>query len=109
MLRRITLPLMTPVIFFQLILGLIGAMQVLDAPILIHGTTDPLSGRVQMPATRYMYMIYVFAQVFDFQRYGYGTALAWIIFIVVLIVTLVVLWSSKFWVHYEVAQEGDTP
>ena len=103
--RHVTLPLLSPVIFFQTILGIIGALQILDVPILIYGRTG-LSGTVQLPQKYYMYMIYVYSQVFDFQRYGYGVALAWIIFLVVLVLTLLMLWSSRFWVYYEIAQEG---
>jgi len=105
--RHVTLPLLTPVIFFQTILGIIGALQILDVPILIYGRAG-LSGNIQMPQKYYMYMIYVYSQVFDFQRYGYGVALAWIIFIIVLLLTLLLLYTSRYWVYYEVPQEGDT-
>ena len=104
--RHVTLPLLTPVIFFQTILGIIGALQILDVPILIYGRAG-LSGNIQLPQKYYMYMIYVYSQVFDFQRYGYGVALAWIIFIVVLALTLLLLFTSRLWVYYEVPQEGE--
>lgn len=103
---RITVPLLTPVIFFQLILGIIGSLQVLDAAILLYGRAG-LSGSIQMPQDKYLYMVYNYIQVFDFQRYGYGVALSWIFFVIVLILTLLVLASSKYWVYYEVAQEGE--
>jgi len=104
--RHVTLPLLTPVIFFQTILGIIGALQILDVPILIYGRAG-LSGNITLPQKYYMYMIYVYSQVFDFQRYGYGVALAWIIFIVVLLLTLLLLYTSRLWVYYEVPQEGE--
>ncbi len=103
---RVILPLLTPIIFFQTILGIIGSLQVLDVPILLYGRAG-LSGNIQMPRDMYMYMIYVYSQVFDFQRYGYGVALSWIFFIIVLILTLLLLISSKYWVYYEVPQEGE--
>ncbi len=103
--RRITLPLLTPVIFFQLILGIIGSLQVLDVAILLYGRAG-LSGAVQIPQDNYLYMVYVYTQVFDFQRYGYGVALSWIFFVVVLLLTLVVLASSRYWVFYQVDQDG---
>jgi multiple sugar transport system permease protein len=103
---RITMPLLTPMIFFQLILGFIGSLQILDVAILLYGRAG-LSGAVQMPRDKYLYMVYNYIQVFDFQRYGYGVALSWIFFVIVLVLTLVVLASSKYWVYYEVAQEGD--
>jgi len=103
--RHVTLPLLTPVIFFQTILGIIGSLQVMDVPILLYGRTG-LDGRLAMPRTMYTYMIYIYSQVFDFQRYGFGVALAWIFFAIVLVLTLLFLASSKYWVYYEVAQEG---
>ena len=105
--QRITVPLLTPVIFFQLILGIIGSLQILDVAILLYGRAG-LSGAIQMPQEKYLYMVYNYIQVFDFQRYGYGVALSWIFFVIVLILTVLVLASSKYWVHYEVAQEGDS-
>jgi multiple sugar transport system permease protein len=104
--RNVTLPLLTPVIFFQSILGIIGALQVMQVPILIYGRAG-LSGNVQMPRNMYMYMIYIYSQVFDFQRYGYGVALSWIFFVIVLVLTLLFLFSSRYWVYYEVPQEGE--
>ena len=103
---RITLPLITPVIFFQLIMGLLNALQILDVPILIYGRTG-LSGQVNMPQDKFMYMIYIYSQVFDFQRFGYGVALSWIFFVIVLILTLIIIFTSRYWVYYEVAQEGE--
>ncbi len=104
--RKITVPLLTPVIFFQLILGIIGSLQILDVAILLYGRAG-LSGAVQMPQDKYLYMVYNYIQVFDFQRYGYGVALSWIFFVIVLVLTLLVLASSKYWVYYEVSQEGE--
>ena len=103
---RITLPLITPVIFFQLIMSLLGAMQILDVPILIYGRTG-LSGQTNIPQDLFTYMVYIYSQVFDYQRFGYGVALAWIFFVIVLILTLVIVATSRYWVYYEVAQEGE--
>lgn len=111
LLYRVTLPLMTPVIYFQLILNIIAALQVFQGPVLIfsgHNVGDPVwMGRVDMPQHLYTYMIYVFTETFRKSRYGYGVALAWIFFVVVLIVTLIVIKTSRYWVYYEVAQEGE--
>ena len=103
--RRITVPLLTPVIFFQLILGLIGSLQILDAAILIYGRAG-LTGAITMPRDKYFYMVYNYSQVFDFQRYGYGVALSWLFFLVVLVLTVIIVATSRYWVHYEVSQEG---
>ena len=104
--RHVTLPLITPVVFFQLILGLIGALQILEVPILLTNRGGQ-SGQIQLAQTKYMYMVYTYSQVFDFQRFGYGVALAWVFFVIVLLLTLVIIGSSRYWVYYEVAQEGE--
>jgi multiple sugar transport system permease protein len=103
--RLITIPLLTPVIFFQLILGLIGSLQILDAAILLYGRAG-LSGAINLPRDKYFYMVYDYSQVFDFQRYGYGVALSWLFFLLMLVLTLIIIASSRYWVHYEVSQEG---
>lgn len=104
--RHVTLPLITPVLFFQLIMGLIGALQVMEVPLLLTGRGGQ-SGRIQMAVDKYMYMVYTYSQVFDYQRYSYGVALAWIFFVIVLVLTLIVIRTSRYWVYYEVAQEGE--
>jgi multiple sugar transport system permease protein len=96
--RHITLPLMTPVLFFQLVLGLIGAFQQLNLPLLL--TNVGLSGSGAVPSRAiYLYMIHTYQQIFTKRLYGYGTALLWILFIGVIVLTFVVFWSSKFWVY----------
>jgi multiple sugar transport system permease protein len=96
--RHITLPLMTPVIFFQLVLGLIGSFQQLNLP-LILSTVGLTTGVPPRPI--YLYMIHTYRQIFTYGRYGYGTALLWILFIVVVLLTWLVFWSAKFWVYEE--------
>lgn len=94
--RYITLPLMTPVIFFVLIQGLIGAFQQLTFPLII--ARQNIQTAVP-PRSILLYMIYTYQQIFANQRYGYGTALLWLLSIGVAILTLLVFWSQKFWVY----------
>jgi multiple sugar transport system permease protein len=102
---HITLPLMTPVIFFQLVQGLIGSFQQLTLPLLV---TRVASGATQVPPRQvYLYMIHVWQQIYSNQRYMYGTALMWMLFIVVVIVTIFVFWSSKYWVYQASGQEEE--
>ena len=93
----ITFPLLTPVVFFQLIMGIIGSLQVLVAPMLLAGgslSTVP-------PRENYFYLVHVYLQVFANQRFGYGTALLWLLFVVIVALSVVVFYSSRFWVYYE--------
>jgi multiple sugar transport system permease protein len=100
--RSITLPLLTPVIFFELILGIIGALQVLVAPLLLAGAT--LSS--VPPPQNYFYLVEVYEQVFAHQNFGYGTALLWLLFVVIVLFSTIVFRSARYWVYYEVDQEG---
>ncbi len=103
--RYITLPLMTPVIFFQLILGLVGAFQQLNLPLLLNNVGLTGSGAVPSRAI-YLYMIHTYSQIFTFRLYGYGTALLWMLFIGTIVVTAFFFWSQKFWVYSEGGSDG---
>lgn len=90
---RITLPLMTPVLFFQLITGFIVALQVFtQAFIMTSGGPNN--------ATLF-YLLYLYRNAFEYFRMGYASALAWVLFIYILVLTLLIYWSSNRWVYYE--------
>ena len=93
--RNVTIPMLSPYILFNLIIGLIGTMQIF-AESYIMTTGGPKDSTM-------FYAYYLFKQAFQFFRMGYASALAWILFIVVLVLTLTQLWLSKKWVHYEQA------
>jgi multiple sugar transport system permease protein len=89
----ITLPMMTPVLFFQLVTGFIGALQVFtEAFIMTRGGPNN--------ATLF-YLLYLYQNAFEYFRMGYGSALAWVLFLYILILTLLTVRSSQFWVFYE--------
>jgi multiple sugar transport system permease protein len=100
--RTITLPLLTPVIFVQLVLGLIAAAQIMIQPILFGSTIGsagspffyvPAPGADILPA-------HIFGTTFIGAAPGAGAALSWILFVLVLAVTLVVFATGRFWVFY---------
>jgi len=100
--RHVVIPLTTPVIFFQLVLALISSFQALIIPLLLSS----IGGNVSLPPrSSYLYMIHTYQQIFVNQRFGYGTALLWMLFVVVLLMTLAVFRSARYWVYYET--EGD--
>ncbi|MGE5529438.1 MAG: carbohydrate ABC transporter permease [Patescibacteria group bacterium] len=105
--RKITVPLMTPVVFFQLVMGIIGSLQMFAQPLLL---TPMVTGGTVFSATpsrnNYLYVIHAFKEIFSYNRFGYGTALLWILFVVVLLFTLLVFKSGSYWVYYEVEQGG---
>jgi multiple sugar transport system permease protein len=101
-LRTITLPLLTPVIFVQLILGLIAAAQMMIQPILFGSAISsggspffntPAPGADLLPA-------HIFDVTFISAAPGTGAALSWILFLIVLAVTLILFASGRLWVFY---------
>jgi multiple sugar transport system permease protein len=99
---HVTFPLMTPVIFFMLIMGIIGSVQAFVIPMLF-GTSRFVGAAAGMPPEEvYMFMVHVWRQLFVNTRYGYATALLWVLTVVVILLTIAVFWSQRFWVHYQV-------
>ena len=93
---RITLPMVSPVVFFNLVLGLIGAFQVfMQAYVLTGG--GPLDAT-------YVYLLHLYNHAFRYGRMGYASALAWVLFVVILALTSVIWATSRRWVFY--AGEG---
>lgn len=99
---HITLPLMTPVIFFQVVMGLIGALRQLDIAWL--ATTDRAIG--VPPLSIYLYMINVYQQLFGVGRFGYGMALLWLLIAVILLLTLIVFRTQRYWVYSEAGEQA---
>jgi len=99
--RHVTVPMISPVIFFQLITGTIAAFQVFIQPLLLAATDNV--GRVsQVPESTHLYMVQVYQEYFQRNRFGYGSAMLWVFFLIILVITLVVQRSSRLWVHYHV-------
>src|SRR3954463_8341399 len=93
-LRHVTVPLMTPVIFYSLILGLVEVMQYFLVPfVLKNGTGEP-------GGITYFFNLYVYRSFFSFQHMAYGATLAWLLFVVTLVLTLAVFASARRWVYY---------
>lgn len=93
--RNVTLPLMTPVIFYNLVIGLIGAFQYFTE---VYVATSGEGGPAR---STLVYNLYLYQNAFRFFDMGYASALAWVLFILVLGVTLLVFKSSPMWVFYE--------
>lgn len=101
--RRITLPLLTPTIFFEVITAIIGTFQIFTTAFILSGNQAHLGGPSQ---SMLFYVLYLYNRAFGkvgqggFQM-GYASALAWVLFIIILIITMVQLWLSRRWVYYE--------
>ena len=91
--RYVTLPMLTPYIFFNLIMGTIGVFQVFtQAYIMTEGGPND---------STLFYAYNLFNQAFRYLRMGYASALAWVLFAIIMVLTLIQMKTSKRWVHYE--------
>jgi multiple sugar transport system permease protein len=96
---RITVPLMSPVIFFNLVIGIIGTFQYFtEVYVLTATSTGGLGGPAE---STLFYNIYLYSNAFRYLNMGYASAMAWVLFVVVLLLTLLVFRSSSLWVYYE--------
>jgi len=92
----VTVPMLSPTIFFNLVMGIIGSLQIFGpAYVMLAGP----SGGPQDSAL--FYVLYLFRQAFQYFEMGYASALAVVIFLVILALTLLVFKSSELWVYYE--------
>lgn len=90
--RAVTLPLITPTLFFNLVLGIIGALKVFTLAFVAT-----LGGPSY---STWFYALHIYRQAFEYFRMGYGAALAWIFVIILLIFTLIQFRLSDRWVYY---------
>ena len=89
---RITLPLITPMLFFNLVLSIIATFQTFTSAF-VATNGGPLD------ATLFL-VLYIYRQAFEYFNMGYASALAWILLLIVLVFTLLVVRSQRFWVFY---------
>jgi ABC-type sugar transport system permease subunit len=90
----ITLPLLSPVMFYNLVIGSVLVMQYFVVPVVLFGTSGQPDGN-----SRFL-LIHFYEEAFVFGNMGYGAALAWIIFLVVAALTAVLFGTARYWVHY---------
>jgi multiple sugar transport system permease protein len=97
--RNVTLPLLTPTLFFNLITGLIGAFQVFDTAFIMGGSRGGTSGSLNF------YLLNLWNEGFRGGRLGYASALAWVLVLLAAIVITVTFRTSDRWVYYETEPE----
>lgn len=91
--RYITLPMLSPTLFFLVVTSLIGSFQAFDSAYVITG-----GGPVR---STLFYMLYFYQTGFKFLNMGYASAQVWLLFIIIIVMTLLVFRSSSVWVFYE--------
>ncbi|MFY0617458.1 MAG: sugar ABC transporter permease [Shimia sp.] len=90
--RNITLPLITPVIFFNLIMQTVQAFQEFNGPYIIT-EGGPLKSTYLLP-------LYIYDEAFKNFDMGYASAISWVLFTIIMVLTLIAFWTSKKWVYY---------
>lgn len=98
---RITIPLITPTLLFNLITSIISSFQQLTLALTLTGG-GPLN-------STYFYAMYVYENAFKFFDMGYAAANAWVMFVIILLLSALVFRSSSVWVHYENEVKGNRP
>jgi multiple sugar transport system permease protein len=91
--RTVTIPMLSPVILFNLVIGLIATFQFFTEPFALTEGGPENSTLV--------YMLYLYRNAYRYLEMGYASAMAWILFLLVLVLTLLVFRSTPMWVHYE--------
>jgi len=91
--RHVTLPMLTPTIFFNLVMSVIGSFQVfMQTYVMTNGGPNDAT---------LTYVLYLYRNAFEQFKMGYASALAWILFVIILAMTLLIIKSSSLWVYYE--------
>ncbi|HLF90716.1 MAG TPA: sugar ABC transporter permease [Anaerolineales bacterium] len=91
---NVTFPMISPVIFYNLTLNIVGLFQYFLVPLVVNNGTGRPGG-----ATNF-YNVYLYKTFFTFQNMSYGSSLAWLLFIIILLVTVVLFGTAKYWVYY---------
>lgn len=91
--RHVTIPMISPVILFNGIMGLIGTLQVFAVPYVMFPGGAP-------SRSTYFYTMYLFDNAFRFNKMGYASAMGWIMFLIILVLTFTALKVSERHVHY---------
>jgi multiple sugar transport system permease protein len=94
---HITLPLITPAILFVAIIGIIGSFQTFTQAYIMTGG-GPANSTL-------FFLLYLYKNAFNWFEMGYASALAWVLFLIIIVCTVLLLRSSSRWVYYEGGQE----
>jgi multiple sugar transport system permease protein len=93
--RYVTIPMLTPVIFFNLIMSIVWSFQIFtQVYVMTGGQGGPADSTLVM-------VLYIYQQAFKFHNMGYASAIAWVLFIIILLFTMLQFKISGGWVHYE--------
>jgi ABC-type sugar transport system permease subunit len=93
-LRHVTIPLLTPVIFYTLVLGIVEVLQYFLVPLVLNsGTGEPAGSTLFLN-------LYIYKSFFGYHELAYGSTIAWLLFAITLLITLVLFGTARRWVYY---------
>ncbi|MEM7033305.1 MAG: sugar ABC transporter permease, partial [Chloroflexota bacterium] len=93
--RNVTWPFVSPITFFNTVIGIIGSFQVFTSVyIMTRGSGSPQQSTL-------FYVLYLYQNGFDFFKMGYAASLAWVLFLIILIFTAIQFYFANRWVYYE--------
>ena len=91
---KVTFPMISPVIFYNVVLSMVGLFQYFLVPLVVN------QGNGNPGGATYFYNLYLYRTFFTFQNMSYGSTLAWFLFVVILLVTIILFGTAKYWVYY---------
>jgi len=97
---NITIPLISPTLFFVTVMGIIGSFQVFTPAILISGEGFQGAGARGPMNSLLFWVVYIYDSAFFYLRMGYASAMAWILFVVLVVLTVFQFYLSSRWVYY---------
>lgn len=96
--RHVTIPMISGAIFFTLIVNIISSLQIFTEVYTMYFGNQTNNAAA---SAGLFYNIYLFRQAFEFLNFGYASAMAWLLFVIIMILTFIQLRLSKRWVYYE--------
>lgn len=97
--KNVTIPMISPVLFFVIVISIINSFQILVDVLVMTNSNN--SGPGGPGTSTYVFVLYIYQAAFQYLKMGYASALAWLLFVIILALTLLQLWASKRWVYYE--------
>ena len=91
---NVSFPMISPVIFYNVVLSIVGLFQYFQIPLVVNQGTGRPGGHT------FFYNLYLYKTFFTYQDMSYGSTLAWFLFLMVLLVTVLLFSTAKYWVHY---------
>jgi ABC-type sugar transport system permease subunit len=91
---KVTFPMISPVIFYNVVLSVVGLFQYFLVPLVVNSGTGRPGGAT------FFYNLYLYKTFFTYQNMSYGSTLAWFLFAVILVITITLFGTAKYWVFY---------